>query len=224
MQNEIKSPDFRKGEGVILVVSGPAGSGKGTVVNELMAMASDELSLSVSATTRNPRPGEVDGKSYYFISREDFEDRIANGQMLEYNYYCENYYGTPADAARRVIESGKSLILEIDINGGLQVKKSYPDVVLVMLLPPDYETLEARLRGRGTETEEVICARLAKARQEVARLCEYDYVVYNENGCTADCARDLLNIVRAERRRVRRNPTAEHDFFISAPKCCDIAE
>jgi len=221
MENITVKRNPREGEGVIMVVSGPAGSGKGTVVNSLMGLAPDELELSVSATTRSPRPGEVEGKSYYFITREDFESRIQNGQMLEYNYYCENYYGTPADAAKRVIASGKSLILEIDINGGLQVKKSYPDVVLVMLLPPDFDTLEQRLRGRGTETEEVICARLKRACQEVAMIDQYDYVVYNETGRTEDCARDLLSIIHAERRRVKRNPSVEANFFTPCRECCE---
>ena len=124
-------------KGLVLVISGPAGSGKGTVVAELLAEPESNSVLSVSATTRAPRPGETDGKSYYFITREDFESRIERSEMLEYNCYCNNYYGTPAKNALEIIASGKNLILEIDVNGGMHVKERYPDAVLIMLLPPD---------------------------------------------------------------------------------------
>ena len=142
-------------KGILLVVSGPAGSGKGTVLKELMAKSGDFV-YSVSATTRAPRPGEVNGVNYHYLTSEDFEERIASGGMLEYTRYCDNYYGTPKKEAEEVLESGKNLILEIEVEGAENVKRLYPEAVLIMLLPPSFAVQEARLRGRGTETEEVI--------------------------------------------------------------------
>ena len=162
-------------KGLLIVVSGPAGSGKGTVNKKLLE--SGEYVFSVSATTRAPRPGEVNGKDYHYITKEDFEHRIAAGEMLEYTQYCGNYYGTPLREAIEVLESGKNLILEIEVEGALNVKRLYPEAVLIMLLPPSFAVQEARLRGRGTETEEKICERLARTREELPELSHYDYVV-----------------------------------------------
>ena len=197
--------------GLILVVSGPAGSGKGTVNARLLSTG--EYVYSISATTRAPRPGEADGVNYYFITREEFEKRIQDGGMLEYTEYCGNYYGTPKKEALEVIESGKNLILEIEVEGAMNIKRVYPDAVLIMLLPPSFSTQEKRLRGRGTETEEKILARLERTREEVALLPNYDYIVYNEDGRDDLAAIEIEEIVRSEKRATKRHKTAADDYF-----------
>jgi guanylate kinase len=198
-------------KGLLIVISGPAGSGKGTVNARLLE--SEDFVYSVSATTRAPRPGEIDGKNYYFISREDFEGRIAAGEMLEYTRYCDNYYGTPLKEALEVIQSGRNLILEIEVEGAMNVKRLYPDAVLIMLLPPNFATQEWRLRHRGTETEEVIRARLERTREEIQLLPNYDYVVYNQPDGVEDCADDIRAIVRAEKASLRRHAEAIREYF-----------
>ena len=198
-------------KGLMIVISGPAGSGKGTVNAKLLQ--ADEYVYSVSATTRAPRPGEVVGVNYYFISKEDFEGRINAGQMLEYTSYCGNYYGTPLKEALAVLDSGKNLVLEIEVEGALNVKRLYPEAVLIMLLPPSFAVQESRLRGRGTETEEKILARLSRTREELPELTHYDYVVYNEDGGVDRCADDIRAIVRAEQCSTLRHPTAAKDYF-----------
>ena len=198
-------------KGLLLVVSGPAGSGKGTV-NSLLVGTGDFV-YSVSATTRAPRPGEVDGVNYRFISTDEFERRIRDGEMLEYTRYCGNYYGTPKKETEETLAAGKNLILEIEVEGASNVKRIYPDAVLVMLLPPSFRDQEQRLRGRATETEEKILARLEQTRREVPHLGDYDYVIYNEDGKAQDCADTLISIVRAEQCAVRRHPNAVRDYF-----------
>ena len=152
--------------GMLIVISGPAGSGKGTVVKELRSQI-PQLGLSVSATTRSPRPGEEDGVHYYFMSRDDFEEALSHGEILEHTVYCGNYYGTLRSEVERVLSGGHDLILEIEADGAMQVKRLFPDTITIMLIPPDSQVLEARLRGRGTETDEVILARLRRAREEI---------------------------------------------------------
>jgi len=198
-------------KGLLIVVSGPAGSGKGTVNAKLLKR--DDFKFSVSATTRLPRPGEVDGVNYYYITHEDFEKRIALDEMLEYTSYCGNYYGTPKKEAEMVLESGKNLILEIEVDGAMQVKSKYPDAVLIMLLPPSYKVQEDRLRGRGTETEQKILERLEQTKNEVVKASEYDYIVYNRDGESDKCAEDILAIVRAEQLTSERNPMAAINYF-----------
>jgi len=198
-------------KGLLIVVSGPAGSGKGTVNAKLIER--DEFVYSVSATTRAPRPGEVDGVNYYYITHDEFERRITLGDMLEYTSYCGNYYGTPKTEAERVLKSGKNLILEIEVDGAMQVKKKYPDALLIMLLPPSYKVQEERLRGRGTETEEKIRERLEQTKNEVVKAPEYDYIVYNYDGESDKCAEDILAIVRAEQLASARNPKAAINYF-----------
>lgn len=200
-------------KGLLIIVSGPAGSGKGTVVSRVREKAPFEF--SVSATTRAPRPGELDGVHYHFIDKTAFEEKIAAGDMLEHAEYVGNYYGTPKAPVEQTLAEGKDIILDIEVQGALQVKEKMPDAVMIFILPPDAVTLEARLRGRGTETEEVIAKRMAKARTELALFDRYDYVVVNrENGVDA-AAEEILSILRAERCRTSRNTDIPETFFKS---------
>ena len=200
-------------KGIMLVVSGPAGSGKGTV--NAMLLKRDDFTFSVSATTRAARPGEVDGVNYHFITRESFLERIDSGDMLEYTEYCGNFYGTPLKEAEEVLRSGKNLILEIEVEGAMNVKRKYPDAVLVLLLPPSYSVQEARLRGRGTETEEKILLRLARAKEEVALADCYDYVVYNYDDKADEAAAHILSIVDAEKCSIKRNDRVADKYLNS---------
>lgn len=195
-----------------MVVSGPAGSGKGTVI-KLLREKDPGIALSVSATTRSPRPGEVDGVQYFFITREEFERRIADGEILEHTEYCGNLYGTPAEGVRRVLDAGGDIVLEIEVDGAGQIKKKFPDAVTVMLIPPNGETLEARLRGRGTETEEVIQKRMAKARIEIGMAPQYDYVVVNGDDAAGECADLLESILNAEHSKAERMTDVTDAFF-----------
>ena len=195
----------------MLIISGPAGSGKGTVNRHLLATG--DFVFSVSATTRAPRPGEIDGVNYHFITREDFKERIENGGMLEYTEYCGNFYGTPRKEAEEVLDGGKNLILEIEVDGAKQVKAKYPDAVLIMLLPPSFKTQEHRLHTRGTETEEKILARLARTKEELLDIAAYDYIVYNLDGCDKEAAGDILAIVNAEKHSIKRNANAREKYF-----------
>ena len=203
-------PD-NQSKGLMIVVSGPAGSGKGTVLGHLMK--DGNYRYSVSATTRKPRPGEVNGVNYHFLSREAFIDRIARDEMLEYTEYCGNYYGTPRKEAEEILQSGCNLILEIEVEGAANVKRKYPEAVTIMLLPPNGAVLEARLRGRGTETEEVIQERMAQARNEVAQVDRYDYVVYNYDNRAEDAARIIREIVHAEQYATVRHRNIAENYF-----------
>ena len=198
-------------EGVILVVSGPAGSGKGTVCKILRD--SGEFEFSVSRTTRAPRPGEVDGSDYIFVTKDEFKKYLDEDDFLEYNEYCGEFYGTPRSLAEKAISEGKNIILEIDVNGAAQVKKKCPEAVLVMLLPPSYAEQERRLRTRGTETEEKIRSRLAQAKVEMEQIGMYDYIVYNYTGETESAANRLRAIAEAERCSVKRMPDAKKKYF-----------
>lgn len=197
--------------GLLIVVSGPAGSGKGTVNSQLVATG--DFVFSVSATTRAPRPGEINGVNYHFVSQEEFQRRIDEDGFLEYTTYCGNYYGTPLKEAMAVLENGKNLILEIECDGAKNVKRIFPDAVLIMLIPPTFSIQEERLRGRATETEEVILARLEKAKREIEQIDAYDYIVYNYNGGSAVAADDIKAIVRAEKLARHRQPDAAKKYF-----------
>lgn len=187
--------------GLLLVFSGPSGAGKGTVVKELLKQQPD-LRLSVSATTRAPREGEVHGEHYFFLSKEEFQAQIAAGQMLEYAQYCGNYYGTPAAPIEQWQQAGQDVLLEIEIQGGGQVKEKRPDCVGIFLLPPSLEELEARLRSRGTEEEDAIRTRMETAREELAGAAAYDYAVVNED--IPETVQTIRAILAAEKQRLFR--------------------
>lgn len=198
-------------KGLMIVISGPAGSGKGTVNAHLLETG--DFAYSVSATTRAPRPGEVDGVNYHYISREEFLRRIDSGDMLEYTEYCGNYYGTPKKEAEEVLNAGKHLILEIEVEGARNIKARYPDAILILLLPPSFAVQEHRLRARGTETEEKILARLSRTREELRFADSYDYVVYNPDGKDAEAAEEILSILRAEKQSMKRNRDTVAAYF-----------
>ena len=186
-------------DGRLFVISGPSGAGKGTICKKLLE--SVDISISTSMTTRAPRPGEIDGKDYYFVTVDEFEEIIANGGMLEYARVFDNIYGTPKDMVIKQLERGRDVILEIDVQGGLQIKKKMPEqAVLVFVLPPDLATLRQRIIDRGTETEEVIDKRFNEAINEIKLIGEYDYYVVNDE--LDDAVYDLSAIIMAERRRV----------------------
>lgn len=200
-------------KGLIFVISGPAGSGKGTVVAALRKMI-PELGFSVSATTRAPRPGEVDGENYFFVSRDSFEELLRNDEVLEHTNYCGNMYGTLKCEAERVLTEGRDLILEIEVEGALNVKRLMPDdTVTVMLIAPNPEELEKRLRGRGTEPEEVIASRLARASEELELAPRYDYVVTNETGKTKECAEKIRGIIAAEHQKYSRMSSVVEEYI-----------
>lgn len=188
-------------KGSLFVITGPSGAGKGTVLKAVIKSL-DRLYFSVSATTRKPREGEVDGVHYHFMTKERFEELIEADRFLEYARYAENYYGTPLDPVLEQLEQGNDVILEIELQGALQVKQRMPQAVLVFIAPPSFEELEDRLRGRGTESEEVILQRLTIARQECANMDRFHYVVVNDE--VADAA-DRLRAVILSRRCLQEN-------------------
>ena len=164
---------------VLLVLTGPSGSGKGTVLGEYRR--DHDVYYSVSNTTRAPRPGEIDGVHYHFITREEFEEKIRQGSMLEYAQFCDNYYGSPRDKAEEEMAAGRSVILEIEVQGAMQVKKNYPESVKVFIVPPSMKTLRERLIGRGTEDMATVEKRLSAALEEIGLVDEFDYVVVNDD-------------------------------------------
>lgn len=187
--------------GVLLVVSAPSGCGKDTIIADVLKKL-DDAYLSVSMTTRPMRPGEVEGINYYFVSQPEFEEKIDCGEMLEYARYGSNYYGTPAGPVRKLLEEGKTVILIIEVQGAGNVKRMFPEACNIFIIPPSFEILEKRLRGRGTDDDESIIKRLDIAKDELARAEEFDYIV--ENDVLEEAVEDILTIIKAEKLKVNK--------------------
>ncbi len=188
--------------GLLIVLSGPSGVGKGTVRKAIFEEEGIDFQYSISATTRQPRVGEVDGEDYFFVSREEFEQKIVNGDVLEYAQYVNNYYGTPKSFIDETLASGRDVFLEIDVQGALQVKSKMPEGIYIFLTPPDLTNLRERLVGRGTDSQEVIEKRVAAARDELKQMINYDYAV--ENDQVIHAVDRIKAIITAERLRVAR--------------------
>ena len=188
---------------LLVVLSGPSGVGKGTVRKALFNMPEQNFVYSVSMTTRKKRPGEQEGVDYYFVSKEEFEQRIKEGKFLEYAEFVGNYYGTPLDKVEEQLQNGKEVILEIEVEGALQVREKVRDAVLIFLVPPGKEALYTRLKSRGTESEEIIRERIQKANREFKIAHKYDYIVVNDE--VVNAADRIMAIIRAEHAKTERS-------------------
>lgn len=189
-------------KGVLVVISGFSGAGKGTLMKQLVSRY-DQYALSISATTRQPREGEVDGREYFFRTKEEFEEMIAQDALVEYAQYVEHYYGTPKKYVEENLEAGKDVLLEIEIQGALKIREKYPEAILIFVTPPSGEELRRRLVGRGTETMEVIEKRLQRAMQESEGVEAYDYILVNDN--IDNCTEKLHNLIRAAHEKSSRH-------------------
>lgn len=189
-------------KGILIVLSGFSGAGKGTLVKALLSKYHN-YALSISATTRNPRPGEEDGREYFFKTVEEFKEMIAENALIEYAQYVQNFYGTPKDYVQEKLNEGKDVILEIEIQGALKVKEQFPDTLLLFVTTPNAQTLEERLTGRGTETEDVIRDRLSRASEEAQGMEKYDYLVVNDK--LEDCVEEMHRIIQSEHFKASRN-------------------
>ena len=189
-------------KGILTVLSGFSGAGKGTAMKRLMEKY-DDYALSISATTRNPREGEVDGREYFFKATEEFEKMIAQDELIEYARYVNHYYGTPRSYVEEQLENGKDVILEIEIQGALKVKEKFPDTLLVFITPPSAKELRRRLIGRGTESMEVIEQRLARAKEEAEGIDDYDCLSVNDD--LESCVDELHSVIQNEKKKVARN-------------------
>ena len=187
--------------GLLVVYSGFSGVGKGTIMKEMLKRE-ETFRLSVSATTRAPRPGEVDGREYYFITKEKFLSMIDNDEFLEYAQYADNYYGTPQKAVEDMLDEGYNVFLEIEVQGGVQIMEKCPDCISIFIVPPSLEVLEERLRGRGTETQEVIEKRMKTALVEQGYIPKYEFVVKND--LLEDAVNDVINIVKTEKEKRKK--------------------
>ena len=191
-------------EGILIVVSGFSGAGKGTIMKALLERY-DNYALSISATTRNPRPGEEEGKAYFFKTTEEFEKMIAKDDLIEYAMYVGNYYGTPKAYVEEQLRAGKDVILEIEIQGAVKVKEKFPNTLLLFVTPPSAEELRKRLEGRGTETQEVIDGRMKRAIEEAEYMDQYDYLVVNDE--LDVCVEEMHHLIQGEHERCFRNQT-----------------
>ncbi|MCI8980954.1 MAG: guanylate kinase [Hungatella sp.] len=189
-------------QGILVVVSGFSGAGKGTLIKAMLEKHHN-YALSISATTRAPRQGEEDGREYFFVTREKFEEMIREGQLIEYARYVENYYGTPRQYVFQQMADGKDVILEIEIQGALKIKERFPDALLLFVMPPSADELKRRLVGRGTETMEVIDQRLHRAAEEAEGMTSYDYILINDKVDT--CVEAMHQLIQAQHRRVSGN-------------------
>ena len=201
---------IQKSKGILIVLSGFSGSGKGTIMKELMKKYSEQYALSISATTRSPRPGETDGVEYFFKTKEQFEKMIADDELIEYAKYVDNYYGTPKAYVEEQLAAGKDVILEIEIQGALKVKEKFPDTLLMFVTPPSAEELKNRLVGRGTEEMSVIESRLSRAVEEAQGIEAYDYLIVNDK--LDACVEEVHSIIHNEHFRVSRNLSAIYDM------------
>ncbi|HJB87259.1 guanylate kinase [Mordavella massiliensis] len=190
-------------KGILIVVSGFSGAGKGTIMRALLDKYEETYALSVSATTRDPRPGEVEGREYFFRTVEEFEKMIAKEDLIEYAKYVDNYYGTPRTYVEEQLERGRDVILEIEIQGALKVKEKFPETLLLFVTPPSAAELKRRLEGRGTETPEVIASRMKRAREEAEYMDRYDYLIINDD--LNECVEEMHQIIQGEHRRSYRN-------------------
>ena len=181
-------------KGKLFVISGPSGTGKGTICSEILDQR-PSIRMSVSMTTRAPRPGEEEGKEYFFVSKDVFEDNIQQDGLIEYAQYCDNYYGTPREYVERQLEKGKDVILEIEIQGALKVKEKFPTALLMFVMPPNATELKKRLEGRGTESKEVIAKRLRRASEEAEGIEKYDFIVINDK--LEECDRQMHSLIQA---------------------------
>jgi guanylate kinase len=199
-------------KGLLIVVSAPSGCGKGTILAEILK--SNKYYYSVSATTRQPREGEINGVNYHFMTNEEFTERINNNGMLEYAVYCDNYYGTPSKEVYEKIEQGKNVILEIEVQGAMQVREKCPDAVFVFIAPPSIKELERRLNKRGTEKEDVIQRRVSAAAYELGFADKYDYIIFNAE--LEKAIEDFKIIVKAEKMKVKYTKESVYEVLKNA--------
>lgn len=191
---------FRKG--LLVVISGPSGTGKGTVL-KLVKESFNNVRFSVSATTRKPREGEVEGKNYFFKTVEEFKEMLQNNEMIEWVEYCDNYYGTPRKYIEESMEQGYDVILELEVEGAINIKNQYPDSVTIFMVPPSFDELRLRIEGRGTEKPEVIEKRLNRAKEELSYIDRYDYITINNT--VEDSVSEVKSIIVAEKLKYQRN-------------------
>ncbi len=189
-------------KGRVYIISGPSGSGKDTLMKKVFEKT-PEIAFSISSITRPMRPGEIEGEKYNFISRERFEEMIANDELLEHNVFVGNYYGTPKAPVVNCIENGQDMLIEVDVNGAVQIREKMPDVVSIFIMPPSLEVLKNRLTGRGTDSAEVIEKRLNEALREIAGAKDYDYIIVNDDLETA--ANDFVSIMAVDKFKTDRN-------------------